>query len=405
MFMNGAKEINEFIRERFDFYSFDYEALINNARAGSKPSDSPMFQGDTLDMALVDTAAMVLGVAPEALLSMNAKETYKWYDKYPFFFYQIDFIYSIDRSHHGEGYDELRMFDAIFETNLAMSAPIRYDPKAVIERIVALLRDVDKSLPGTYHEGANITQLSITTSYFCSFRHISRMVRSYIDMVNRVKELFYKAWDCELCVDEIHEYNFLVSALGIYDRAYIGRRLYYDILRKFVGLYRAEGYKCFSTYVRINHHCIPPFWACTGFVRNKELVRQFIDVCPDAKWKMGEFARNVSQFQCQFVWSDAKRIHLSPEDEEDAAIVSEALGLDPNVEEVCALETTRVYIPKTKEEMSGDDRFARALTRLSGPASMGGVSTHIEELANLDEQIKFERMASRHNALMSLAGG
>lgn len=403
--MGSGKEINEFIRECFQSYSLDYKALLDLYGIEDEAEDRDVFGGDTLDMVQIDKAAMVLGVTPDALLTMDDKAVYEWYKKYKYFTYITEFRYEMDRSRHGEDYDALHALDALFNTDYAKSAPSRYDVSAIVERLISLLRDVDKSLPGTFHEGAGITNLSISTTNFFSYHNISRMVRSYIDMVNRAKELFYKAWDTELSDEEVHEYNLLVSALGLQDRAYINKYLYYDLLRDFIKTYKAEGYQNFSTYVRMDHHFIPAFWACTGFVKNKALVQRFIDVCPDAKREMSEFALNASQFQCSFIWSDAKRVHFSPEEEEELDEFNEAIGLEPIDEEDRALETTTVYVQKTKDDLFGYDMYARLLNKLSGPANLGGVVTHIDELISISGETQVSRMGARIKALHPQAGG
>jgi len=373
--MANAKKVDEFIRETFTTYSLNYsEFFEEDIDEENEDLDLDFEEPEyVLNVPMVELAAKILGVEKNDILETNDDAVMKWFEKYPYFGHRPVFDETYRRSFHDENYDAARFLEVVFETTVVPNCPTRYDYENVKSRLVDLLKTIEQSIPGTYHPDATMNSLSIYTENFCHFDSVAEMVTSYIDMFNRVKELFFKAWDTDLSVDEIHEYNFLVATIGIQDRHYIKEYLFYDILKKFVPVYKSEGHTDFSAYARIHHKRVLTPWKCAEFTLNKDLVQSFVDIYPRAKQEMRAFALQVSKFNCYFVWSDARPAVSSQAELDEINDVAEALGEDPITFENCAKEPTQVYVPKTSEELNGDDKFAEQLRILSGPVNLGGV--------------------------------
>lgn len=355
--MTKAEKINEFIRETLKEYSLDYTDFFEDT-----------------DNDMVEKVAKILGVAKKDILEMNDKAVMKWWKKYSYFKYIPTFNHARRKSFHNKDHDLFTAYfvESVFERPAA-DYPTRYDYENVIVRLDTLLKTMDKSIPGTYHSNAAMENLSISTERFFHFDQIDEMVESYLSMVNRVRELFYMAWDKDLNLDETYEYNFLVAAIGIQDRIYHREYLFYDLLKKFIPIYKSEGYTDFSSCARIDHQRVFKPWRCAEFSLNKDLVQRFVDIYPPAKKEMREFSLQVSKFSCYFSWSDAKPTISTQAELDEINDIAVMLGEDPVTFENCAKEPTLVYVPKTKEEMDGDDVFSKKLRALSGPVDLGGV--------------------------------
>lgn len=371
--MANAKQIDEFIRGVFELYSLNYAEFFED-----EPEDDASDAVDenteyVLNMPMIEEAAKILGVDVADILNMDDAAVTRWFDKYPYFNYKPVFNAAYRRSFHDEHYDSMHLLEVIFDKPIVPDYPTRYDYDQVVQRLIATLKSCDEVMPGAYHTDATMQNLSIHTQNFCHFDKIGELVESYIDMFNRVKELFFKAWNADLSSDEIHEYNFLVAAIGIQDKFYTHEYLFYDHLRDFIPVYKDEGFEAFSDFVRIwPLRALEP-WKCAEFSQNKELVQRFVEIYPAAKKAMREFSLQVSKFSCYFTWSDAKPTISTQAELDELNATAAMLGEEPVTFDNCGKEPTLIYVPKTKEELNGDDAFAEQLNRLSGPVSLGGV--------------------------------
>lgn len=392
--MTKVEKIEEFIRECFEMYGLDYEEFADSSVDTGDIPEELLEIKDGLNMHGVMEAAKVLGVSPEAILNMDEDTTAKWYKKYPYFSYITGFDQAYRRSFHGDSYDTIRLLEVLF--NKKPCAPTRYDYDDVLKRLISLLKKIDKSIPGTYHENAEMTQIGIYTENFCHYEKIAELVESYIAMVKRVEGLFLKAMTMELSIEETHEYNFLVSTVGIEDQVCHGYGfLYYDLLKKFIPVYQEEGYADFFSYVRISPLRVPKLWRCAEFASDKDLVQRFVEVYPRAKPLMRDFAMQVTKFSCRFTWSDAEPIRFSPEEEAELDDLARTLGEEPLSEENRGKVQTLVYVPKTTAELNGDNQFADMLRVLSGPAKLGGVTLPNRATDKLSDIERIKRIQAR----------
>ena len=171
------------------------------------------------------------------------------------------------------------------------------------------------------------------------------MVGEIIRMFNRAGELFFRALKSDLEEVEINEYNFIVSLLRIRDAYYHSGYIYYSNICRCREVYKQEARPRFQDYVRVDNYRSFKPWICTGFIENRNLVEEYLDIMPEAKGLMREDAMSISNFCCTFTWSDAHPIMLSPEEEEELLWVGFA---DPR--SMSALWSRRPYMfPRLKK--------------------------------------------------------
>lgn len=372
--MTKEKKIAAFINECFDslgvnikeYFFFDFEE--------GKWEEIPWcYEDGSANTEALKYAAELLGVSFSDILALNDKVITKWWNKYPYFKHIKTYKYAYDRTFYGDGYDEIRMFEAIFNTKYDGGYPARFSKNSIQRRLEEGLRELDKSLPGTYHNGATITDLRIAAANFCEFEDIVEMTESFISMVERAKELFLKVIFSELDEDEIQEYNMLVTVLGLRDKYYTRGYLRYNEILLVKDQYKHLTTENFYDDIVFKHGLDFTPWRCKGFIENRNLVERYLTVMPDAKGFMREFAVAASQFLCDFLWSDAKPYVFSPEEEEEMAYIDELVGQEPIPYDERPKQRTEFYVKKTKEELDGDDVAADLLLGYCRPEKLGGI--------------------------------
>lgn len=370
--MTKAQRIEKFIRDEFDVFGFNYRHIIGVEESeDGQFVDAPIAFGTDLNMKNVEKAAEALGVTPDALISMDSNAFRTQREKYPFFDLEKGLELEYRSTFFAPGYKAARLIDAIFRDDFKVSDqyPARYDRKDVERRLKELLLRYDETLPGTYHHDAEITNLQICTLNFCHYQHITDMCWQFLNILDHSKELFFKALDSELTQEEINEYNISVSIIGLVDVVLPTKGyLYYSVLRRRRDLYKSENSNDFFSYVRLSRKRFFYPYRCVEFVKDKELVQRFTSIYPHMKQEMREYALDVAKFRCSFVWSDAKPVVFSPEEERLMELEFGTLPLENR-----AKESTEVYVPKTSDELNGDEDVAEMLRVLSGPEALGGV--------------------------------
>ena len=241
------------------------------------------------------------------------------------------------------------------------------------DRLTEQLKALDAHLPGTYHEGAEITDLQISFQRICHYDGIGEFLESYLQMIERARELFFQAIETDLSEDDIREYNFLVTVLGIRDFVCADwGNLYYDNLLRCREIYREENLPNFYDYIVLSPNRYISPWRCAEFLDDRDLIQRYINYNPYHKLTMRDFAMRVLNYKCDFAWSDAKRTQLYDEEyltKEDY----EAITGEPAPETNWVPERTEIYVPKTVDELYDNEPFAQKLLVLSGPEKMGGV--------------------------------
>lgn len=372
--MKNAKNVENFIRSIFEVYGLNYGEYFSAFTADDEKVELPMVIDGALDMAMVSRAAEILGEDVEDLLTLNRKKAAKWQIKFPYIEYKQAFEDICNRAYYRNDYDTIRLMEVIWDVECPRKA-MRFDDKAVTERLRSLLKEYNKFAPGTFHDGATIKQLRIHTATFCHFAELEQMMASFFEMIERTRGLFFKALGQDLDAEEIKEYNILVSVLGIRDR-YIPKKgsLHYSMLRKLAPIYKAEKRTDFFDYVMLDPAKDIAPWRCSEFVLNRDMVQDYVNVFPGAKKAMREYALLVTQFHCSFAWSDAAPLSYTSADDNPIYEIGKMMQHMRLCEDYGGLEPTSIYVPKTVEEIGTDGVYADILNQLAGSVAKGGVT-------------------------------
>jgi len=367
--MNQAKDIAAFVKKALTTFSISGNGYFYtiDSRTGRKIPQE-LFFCDVVTDSVLDRLSVDLGISKQDILEMNEEPLKAYYAKYPFFRLYRNYISEWERQR--EFSDDLsaeeHLVAAIFGEKSQLKIEKRYDFDSVKKRLVKLLKEMDKLMPGTYHEGATINDLTIETECMISYPQITELMRSFLQMLEDVKNLFFKGIREDLSEDEINLFNFLCSVLVIKDIVVPSVNMNYSNLKKYSSVYADEGFSDFFSYVRVRMFVDTEPWRCKEFFDDENLVQQFVTCFPYVKHKLREFGMEVSKFACRFHWSDAKQIELDEEDEE----CYEALDMDINDR---PLEWSRVYIPKTEAELFDWASYIRRLSKAASPEKKGGL--------------------------------
>lgn len=395
--MNKAQKIEKYIRDYALRYCIPYIELFHEYDDESDELiELHIAEGTKLNSELVKSAAKVFGIEVENIMCCDEVAATKWSTKYPFFEHLHRYDMEYQKSNYKKSHSPTdRFLDAIFSEVIPTTIEPRYNSKEVYERLKDLLKNINNSLPGTYHENAHIDKMTIMTEHLCHYAEIDKLLSSYFSMVSRYEELFFTAIENELTDDDINEYNFLVTALGISDAVWKSSEyLYYDILQKFRHIYKNEGYKEIYSFVRFNRNRDFKPWHCAEFADYKDLAQKYLDIHQDAKKEMRDFAMKVHNFECYYVWSDAKHIQFSPDEEQEMLYIDEMLGEQPIPYEERAKEGLTAFVPKTQDELQGDDVLAERLTGFTRAESLGGLVVPKREI-NQMQLLDMHRMMER----------
>lgn len=380
--MNSAKEIDVFVHRVFAMYGLDFMHFFGELVDEEKDEDGipfgghleelPLVVGGNIDMQLLAQVATTLGISADALMRMDRDAAECWYKKYPYFRLRGKFEDARLHSLQFSSSPEEMLIDAIFDENYRPANHRRYKD-SVKTRLIELLQSYNSVMPGCYHEGAEITRLTIRTDNFTHFEQINELAEAYLSMVSRARELFYRLWEKELPESEINEYNFLVSVLGMRDVGYTSCPIYYETARKFVPIYKQEGYTDYASYITYRGADLPAFYACKEFYDDLDLVERMVREFPRMKAKIGKMAIMAKSFLCSFVWTDEPDPPIDASDDEYRIGVSHDLGEDQ------PSWYHRVYVPKTPDELHGDEAYIAICERLSALPSRGGLTLSVPE--------------------------
>ena len=366
--MNQAKEIEAYVKKAFATFSIsgnDYFYIVDPRTGERIPKD--LFFGDVVTDSVLERLSVSLGIDKQDIIEMNEEPLKAYYFKYPFFKLYGRYISEWERQR--EFSDNLsaeeHLIAAIFGEKSQLKMEKRYDYKGVHKRLIQLLKEMDKLMPGTYHEGATINDLAIETECIISFPQITELISSFLQMIEDVQTLFFKGIYEDLSEAEVHQFNFLCSVLIINDIAAPSVYLNNENLKKYRSVYAKEGLSDFFSYFRVWKFVDTEPWRCKEFLEDEALVQQLVNCFPYIKNKLHDFYMEVSKFSCRFHWSDAKQVEIEPwemdnwEDEEY---------------ENRPLEWTRVYVQKTDEEMFDWEPYIRRLKKAASPEKKGGLA-------------------------------
>lgn len=405
--MNHAKEVENFVHQCFDMYGLDFKLFFSDfvdeaedesgALDGGERVALPIANGTEIDMEVLASSALTLGVSVDALLNMDEQAVQVWREKYPYFELRRQFESAREYSLRFTATAEKLLLWAIFGDDELPDEYKRYHNGHLKERLLDLLRSYDSVIPGCYHKDADIAKLSVRTNNFTTFESIKDLTESYLSMVDRARELFYKLWDQELSEQEKCEYNFLVSVLGMRDIAHRKQPIYYETARKFVPVYKQESFNEYSSYIIYRGAEMPPVWTCKEFYDYPELVERVVYEFPKVKAEIGRMAMWSQNFLCSFAWTDEPYPTVDVIDEEYL------LGVARDFGEEIPSQYHHIYVPKSKEEIGDDAKYIDYCKKLAAPASKGGLKLPTREVRYTMENGR--ELTKRIVARFQLLGG
>ena len=377
--MRTAEKIENYIKDCFEENSLEYGRYFSiYDEEDDELVDVSLVQEDgQINLQAVSRAAEILGMDEKDILETNEDKVMYWWQRY-YYLQNIHFYESAcESAKYGRGYQEQRLLEAIYDSKIKGPYPPKYNYLNVKERLLALLKEYDEVRPGTYHEGAELEKLTFSTSTFCHFKDIEKLLDSYIEMAERLFELFVAGVSRDFNEEEMKEYNFLVSLFGFRDRFYYDADLHYSNLINCRALYQDVCRANIYDYIAIDrtYEFVP--WMCAEFVANKVLVQKYLDVFPQVKQHMREFAMAASKFECTFRWSDDE-IKPLPDNYLDDIMCDDVEISLPHC----------VYVSKTKDELNGDDEVAEALLGYCRAEKLGGLKIRYPKQYDSMERIK-----------------
>lgn len=406
--MSRIEKITEYISNLFKLYHMSTYGFFEDYDDDyDETIEVPLFRYGKVDNWTINKLCINFGLTKEEILNMDKEAAKRYWNKYPFFSLYNDFLSSWRWQSQFKGsrppFEEL-LYRAIFCIDDEKIAEELYDYQNVKERMIQKLKEIDDVMPGTYHENADITNLVIDTEVFISFPQCQEMLRSFLDIVNRVKKLFFKALKTDLSDEEANEYNFLASWLCMCDIVTTNTILTYDALLVYRNVLVKEAYTDLFSYVRFRSFIDIAPWRCKEFFDDMKIAQEIVNIYPEAKAKMRQFAMDVTKFSCLFIWSDAKPIMFSPEEEANLSDFNSMIGEEDIPIEKRAKESTHIYVEKTTDEMFDWEICAQKLKIAASPPSKGGLKLpECEDPVFIGSREYFSRMDARVDA--KLRGG
>lgn len=398
--MKKTDKITQYVSDLFDRYCMHSFGFFSDYDEKTDSTvEVPLFRTGKVDNETLKRISIHFGVTTEEIENTDKAAATRYWDKYPFFslYHQYRHLWNWNQQYKDpEPTAGEYLLNAILGDNNGIPVRIRYDISSVKERLIEQLKEYDKVFPGTYHAGAEITDLKISTQTIFSFPKCPDMLRSFLEMVKRYKELFIKAVEQDLHEDEVNELNFLASWLAVKDRVHTGTQMTYDNILRFREIYRKENLQNFYDFVVVKapfFDCCP--WRCREFFDDISLVQEYVDVYPLAKSKMRQFGMELTKFSCDFVWSDAKPVMFSEEEEQELADFEDICGMEHVPIEKRAKERTRIFVDKNRSEIYGWGSYIKVLKKAYGPVSRGGVVAPVRKPFTLQEENALARLNAR----------
>ncbi|GEM_PF-6698410 len=378
--MRDLNRISQFVEAISYYYSINLNPHIADFNLDGSIIEEDIITEDNYDER-IRLLSKILGISVRDIENGNIDVALSLYKKYPFFGLLIRFEkqkqlflnYSFNKE---SSLDEASLILAIFGDR---KIPKKYNKKDLLERLVLQLKEYDKVLPGTFHPNGKIKQFHHDEEEFIDFPQYSVMMKSFLDIYDRLNFLFFKALDSRLSDEEINEYNLLISFFEGKERA-ASSYLYYEKLCEHRELYISEHYTRLDSYLRISSYKDFEPWKCNQFVENKEYAQRYQDIFTNTVNSISGFCMRIKNVFCWFKWSDAPYIKY-----EDYDFLPDELKIGEYQ------ETTRIYIPKTQEELGNDDKLADTLREFACPESKGGLIIKKPEYSMKDED-RLQRM-------------
>ena len=367
-----VNEIEEFIQIAFLSYNSSYSDFFSEYDdEKDELFELPMSIDGQLIPSVIGQVALILGVDAKDILSMNGKKVFRWKKKYPYFELKEDFDFEYGQSFLSGSAKKENLEKAIFSDNgfVPDNTPF-YNADRVFIDLNNLIDKIDEKQPGFRHKEAKLSFVEMQTETLFEFDKLEDMMSSYFEAFDNMTALFFKAWDTELSHDEIQEYNFLVSFLGIRDKCWkLTVPLHYEILKKFIPIYKKEGYKDIFDYIKIGTNKIPQFWKCGNFAEYPNYVNRMIKIYPNMKREMRKIIMKTKNVRCAYLWSDEEKPYYNPEYE---AHFLEILWQDFG--DHCASHYHFLFIPKSKQELGTASKYIEQYSQMTKSEKLGGLT-------------------------------
>lgn len=391
--MSQISKVTNYVENIFDLYEIDKHGFFFEYDDDTDdPIEVPLFRLNNIDDDTMERISAALGLTKSEIFNMNEAASKKYWNKYDFF--HLFQEYKELWAWYSRFQDDMPITDRADYSNRNVCGQDRYDYSDVKRRMIAKLKEIDAVIPNTYHKNASIIDLSINTEVFFSFPKCTTMLRSFIEMVKRVEELFFKAIKKELNEEEINELNFLATWLNACDAMDSHALITYNNICMYRDIYIEENLTDFFSYVRIKRFINTAPWRCQEFFDDMELVQQFVNIFPQAKSQMHQFAMDVTKFSCIFMWSDVEPSSSSDENQDFFDVDS---ILNESIDSFLEADSkwTHVYVDKTPDEILGWEIFIQRLKRAASPASQGGLILPTREVSLDLGETFFSRMRKR----------
>lgn len=375
--MSKIEKVTSYVLDLFELYHMNtYGFLEDYDDELEENVEVPLFRFGEIDEETLQKLSVNFGLTKDEILNTDADAAKRYWNKYAFFRLYRDFIEQWkwnqqfrDPMPKAEEY----LLNAIFGSGKGIPVRVRYNIPSVKERLIEQLKAIDEYVPGTYHEGAEITDLKIATQTIFSYPQCHAMLNAYLEITERVKELFFLAIKRDLTQDEANELNFLVSWTDAVDVATPSTKITYDVICAYRNVYIEEAYDDFFAYVKFKRFALSNPWRCTEFFDDIDLVNKLFYTIPQAKGEMRKFALELTKFECDFLWSDAEPIRYSEEEEKELEDIDNWLGARHIPVEERPKARTRIYVDKNRSETYGWGKYIKVLKKMSGPVSKGGL--------------------------------
>lgn len=375
--MSKIEKVTSYVLDLFELYHMNtYGFLEDYDDELEENVEVPLFRFGEIDEETLQKLSVNFGLTKDEILNTDADAAKRYWNKYAFFRLYRDFIEQWkwnqqfkDPMPKAEEY----LLNAIFGSGKGIPVRVRYNIPSVKERLIEQLKAIDEYVPGTYHEGAEITDLKIATQTIFSYPQCHAMLNAYLEITERVKELFFLAIKQDLTQDEANELNFLVSWTDAVDVATPSTKITYDVICAYRNVYIEEAYDDFFAYVKFKRFALSNPWRCTEFFDDIDLVNKLFYTIPQAKGEMRKFALELTKFECDFLWSDAEPIRYSEEEEKELEDIDNWLGARHIPVEERPKARTRIYVDKNRSETYGWGKYIKVLKKMSGPVSKGGL--------------------------------
>lgn len=372
--MTTISNIQNFIENIMDHYSISYDIFFTEYDNDDKLARRKVFPSGKIDEYNLNRVCRILGLDRDVILEADKEKANIWFSKFPYFRLMLQYRTTNYYAEYGTSPAEGRLLSAIFGKKFCK----KYLDEDIKQRLIETLRQYDSVIPHLYHPGATIERFMHSEKDFVQFEEVEFLVRSFIQLVERHKELFFKIWHLDLTKEEINEYNFLTTVLDAEDYAKAGGYLYHHKVLELLPIFKKEGFEKYESYVKIRKGDFEP-WKCPRFAENFELAQKYTNIFPRAKENIREFCMQIRNIHCGYTWSDDEYVI-----DEDDAFAPEEFRAGPHQ------QLKFIYVPKTEAELGDDLTYVEKLSRLAAPPAQGGlVLPQIEspEVANFMTRI------------------